>query len=179
MIPRVAARNFPQMAAMQSQAGFNFDGGVPGSIDWHSEPRLNGKHDGKSSSEHLRAGVQEPHSAGGGTSVEGRRHAASRGQRRRGRPGNQNHFRAPADVPRPCMAEIRGGFLNTELWSELSERAVDRNRVQAGARDGTSRHRRPGIYGRADSRTGAAGQAVCRCPGALHALRGQQHRAYY
>jgi dihydroorotate dehydrogenase subfamily 1 len=24
-----------------------------------------------------------------------------------------------ADVPRPCMAEIRGGFLNTELWSEL------------------------------------------------------------
>ena len=27
----------------------------------------------------------------------------------------------PADVPRPCMAEIRGGFLNTELWSELSK----------------------------------------------------------
>ncbi len=26
---------------------------------------------------------------------------------------------APAEVPRPCMAEIRGGFLNTELWSEL------------------------------------------------------------
>lgn len=26
---------------------------------------------------------------------------------------------APADVPRPCMAEIKGGFLNTELWSEL------------------------------------------------------------
>jgi dihydroorotate dehydrogenase subfamily 1 len=25
----------------------------------------------------------------------------------------------PAQVPRPCMAEIRGGFLNTELWSEL------------------------------------------------------------
>jgi dihydroorotate dehydrogenase subfamily 1 len=25
----------------------------------------------------------------------------------------------PADVPRPCMAEIRGGLLNTELWSEL------------------------------------------------------------
>jgi dihydroorotate dehydrogenase (NAD+) catalytic subunit len=25
----------------------------------------------------------------------------------------------PAVVPRPCMAEIRGGFLNTELWSEL------------------------------------------------------------
>ncbi len=25
----------------------------------------------------------------------------------------------PAEVPRPCMAEIRGGFLNTELWSEL------------------------------------------------------------
>jgi dihydroorotate dehydrogenase (NAD+) catalytic subunit len=25
----------------------------------------------------------------------------------------------PADVPHPCMAEIRGGFLNTELWSEL------------------------------------------------------------
>jgi dihydroorotate dehydrogenase (NAD+) catalytic subunit len=25
----------------------------------------------------------------------------------------------PAIVPRPCMAEIRGGFLNTELWSEL------------------------------------------------------------
>ncbi len=25
----------------------------------------------------------------------------------------------PADVPRPCMAEIRGGFINTELWSEL------------------------------------------------------------
>lgn len=24
-----------------------------------------------------------------------------------------------AEVPRPCMAEIRGGFLNTELWSEL------------------------------------------------------------
>jgi dihydroorotate dehydrogenase (NAD+) catalytic subunit len=24
-----------------------------------------------------------------------------------------------ADVPRPCMAEIKGGFLNTELWSEL------------------------------------------------------------
>ena len=24
-----------------------------------------------------------------------------------------------ADVPRPCMAEVRGGFLNTELWSEL------------------------------------------------------------
>ncbi|WFD12281.1 4Fe-4S binding protein [Tepidibacter hydrothermalis] len=27
----------------------------------------------------------------------------------------------PADVPRPCMAEIKGGFLNTELWSELSK----------------------------------------------------------
>lgn len=25
----------------------------------------------------------------------------------------------PAEVPRPCMAEIRGGMLNTELWSEL------------------------------------------------------------
>jgi dihydroorotate dehydrogenase subfamily 1 len=25
----------------------------------------------------------------------------------------------PAEVPRPCMAEIRGGFMNTELWSEL------------------------------------------------------------
>jgi dihydroorotate dehydrogenase subfamily 1 len=25
----------------------------------------------------------------------------------------------PAEVPRPCMAEIRGGLLNTELWSEL------------------------------------------------------------
>ena len=25
----------------------------------------------------------------------------------------------PAEVPRPCMAEIKGGFLNTELWSEL------------------------------------------------------------
>jgi len=25
----------------------------------------------------------------------------------------------PAVVPHPCMAEIRGGFLNTELWSEL------------------------------------------------------------
>lgn len=25
----------------------------------------------------------------------------------------------PADVPRPCMAEIKGSFLNTELWSEL------------------------------------------------------------
>lgn len=26
-----------------------------------------------------------------------------------------------AEVPHPCMAEIRGGFLNTELWSELSK----------------------------------------------------------
>ncbi|MBC8016126.1 MAG: 4Fe-4S binding protein [Sporomusaceae bacterium] len=26
-----------------------------------------------------------------------------------------------ADVPRPCMAEVKGGFLNTELWSELSK----------------------------------------------------------
>ena len=25
-----------------------------------------------------------------------------------------------AQVPRPCMQEINGGFLNTELWSELS-----------------------------------------------------------
>lgn len=25
-----------------------------------------------------------------------------------------------AEVPRPCMEEIQGGFLNTELWSELS-----------------------------------------------------------
>lgn len=25
----------------------------------------------------------------------------------------------PAEVPRPCMAEIKGGFINTELWSEL------------------------------------------------------------
>jgi len=25
----------------------------------------------------------------------------------------------PADVPRPCLAEIKGGFLNAELWSEL------------------------------------------------------------
>jgi dihydroorotate dehydrogenase (NAD+) catalytic subunit len=25
----------------------------------------------------------------------------------------------PADVPRPCMAEVKGGFLNSELWSEL------------------------------------------------------------
>lgn len=27
----------------------------------------------------------------------------------------------PAAVPRPCMAEVKGGFLNTELWSELSK----------------------------------------------------------
>jgi len=27
----------------------------------------------------------------------------------------------PADVPRPCMADLKGGFLNTELWSELSK----------------------------------------------------------
>ncbi|MTI94155.1 MAG: 4Fe-4S dicluster domain-containing protein [Firmicutes bacterium] len=26
----------------------------------------------------------------------------------------------PAPVPKQCMAEIKGGFLNTELWSELS-----------------------------------------------------------
>ena len=26
----------------------------------------------------------------------------------------------PADVPRPCMAKTNSGFLNTELWSELS-----------------------------------------------------------
>lgn len=25
----------------------------------------------------------------------------------------------PAEVPRPCMAAMKGGFLNTELWSEL------------------------------------------------------------
>ncbi|MGB9636248.1 MAG: 4Fe-4S binding protein [Thermoplasmata archaeon] len=25
----------------------------------------------------------------------------------------------PADVPRPCMAKTKSGFLNTELWSEL------------------------------------------------------------
>ncbi|MEG6522320.1 4Fe-4S binding protein [Desulfotomaculum sp. 1211_IL3151] len=25
----------------------------------------------------------------------------------------------PAEVPRPCMAQVKGGFLNTELWSEL------------------------------------------------------------
>ena len=25
---------------------------------------------------------------------------------------------APASVPRPCMSVVRGGFLNTELWSE-------------------------------------------------------------
>jgi len=25
----------------------------------------------------------------------------------------------PAHIPRPCMAEVKGGFLNTELWSEL------------------------------------------------------------
>ena len=25
----------------------------------------------------------------------------------------------PAEVPRPSMAEVKGGFLNTELWSEL------------------------------------------------------------
>ncbi len=25
----------------------------------------------------------------------------------------------PAEVPRPCMAVVRGGFLNTETWSEL------------------------------------------------------------
>lgn len=27
----------------------------------------------------------------------------------------------PADVPRPCMAKTSSGFLNTELWSELSK----------------------------------------------------------
>lgn len=33
----------------------------------------------------------------------------------------------PADVPRPCMAEIKGGFLNAELWSELPrERWLER-----------------------------------------------------
>lgn len=26
----------------------------------------------------------------------------------------------PAEVPKQCMAQIKGGFLNTELWSELS-----------------------------------------------------------
>ena len=25
----------------------------------------------------------------------------------------------PAEIPRPCMAQVKGGFLNTELWSEL------------------------------------------------------------
>jgi len=38
----------------------------------------------------------------------------------------------PAEVPRPCMAEVRGGFLNTELWSELSkEQWVDHEYRQA------------------------------------------------
>lgn len=33
----------------------------------------------------------------------------------------------PAQVPRPNMAQIRGGFLNTELWSELAvERFIER-----------------------------------------------------
>jgi len=27
----------------------------------------------------------------------------------------------PAEVPRPCMADVKSGFLNTELWSELSK----------------------------------------------------------
>ncbi len=41
---------------------------------------------------------------------------------------------APADVPRPCMAEIRGGFLNTELWSELpKEQWIETEYAQARA----------------------------------------------
>jgi len=40
----------------------------------------------------------------------------------------------PADVPRPCMAEIRGGFLNTELWSELpKEQWLETEYAQARA----------------------------------------------
>ena len=27
----------------------------------------------------------------------------------------------PAEIPLPCMAEVKGGFLNTELWSELAK----------------------------------------------------------
>lgn len=27
----------------------------------------------------------------------------------------------PAEVPRPCMAQVKGGFLNSEKWSELSK----------------------------------------------------------
>lgn len=38
----------------------------------------------------------------------------------------------PAEVPRPCMAEVRGGFLNTELWSELpKEQWLDQEYKQA------------------------------------------------
>jgi dihydroorotate dehydrogenase (NAD+) catalytic subunit len=38
----------------------------------------------------------------------------------------------PAQVPRPCMAEIRGGFLNAELWSELpKEQWLEREYPQA------------------------------------------------
>ena len=122
--------------SLRPHAGFNFDGGVPGTIDWHSEPRLSGKRDGQSSSQHLRAGIQEPHSAGGGPpSKDGATlEAAANG----GAGGlvTKTISVQPAEVPRPCMAEIRGGFLNTELWSELSERAVDRKRVQTGARHG-------------------------------------------
>ena len=42
----------------------------------------------------------------------------------------------PADVPRPCMAEIRGGFLNTELWSELSkEQWIEKSTSWRGPQD--------------------------------------------
>jgi len=41
----------------------------------------------------------------------------------------------PAVVPHPCMAEIRGGFLNAELWSELpKEQWIEREyKIARGA----------------------------------------------
>ncbi|SKC84804.1 4Fe-4S binding protein [Maledivibacter halophilus] len=38
----------------------------------------------------------------------------------------------PADVPRPCMAKTNSGFLNTELWSELSkEQWIEKEYIKA------------------------------------------------
>ena len=84
----------------------------------------------------------------------------------------------PAEVPRPCMAEIRGGFLNTDLVGASKEQWIE-NEYKLARATGL-----PVIVGLGYTATQIRELAPLVRPfadalRALHALRGQQYHSYY
>ena len=158
----LCADRAPRSGARTSLPGreLNFDGGMPGpstafgtSVERKVRWQIFSVND-------LRDRISEPDSAGRRAAIERWRHVAGGGKGGAGGLVTKTISVRPAEVPRPCMAEIRGGFLNTELWSELPKEQWIETEYKLARATGLAGDRGPGIYGRADSRAGPAGEAV-------------------